>query len=490
MSCALDCRAIAMAIALQVCLLAFPQGSYTLDTTFRTQIEQRFISSVVLLQNGDVLLSGNVRFPNDFSDRLLAKVDSVGEQVLSFPFSYGGEQLTPWLDRIYVGAGVVRRLLNTGLLDPSFIDMNLGPYFSSSAVGSYHVYQDGRILMSGLHTLSDTARGFVGNHCLIWFSNEGYLDTTRTHRSGNGPIFYFKEVTDGKFLCSGSLSQYEGHAVDRLFRVEPDGTLDTTFNSHVYLGGAKDYLALPDGRAYAVGRYWRTDATTETIWVGRFMPDGSLDPTWNSPQFDAPAYIPDPNGATVWSIKPWGTSGVVVCGEFNAVNGEERWGICVLDSTGLVLPPFNNCEIGPTTWFSSTNVGMKGITFTPDSAHCYVYGFYEGLDDGAVNDTAQGFISRLHVGDIGMTSSRQRSEAGAFEVYPNPASGTAMLKLEKVQSDAQLVLRDALGREAIHLRVSALTTAIDLHSLGEGLYFVELRSREQCVGMQRLLVQH
>jgi hypothetical protein len=46
------------------------------------------------------------------------------------------------------------------------------------------VYPDGSILMSGLHSLYDTARGFVGLYNLIWFTNTGHLDTTKTHRTG------------------------------------------------------------------------------------------------------------------------------------------------------------------------------------------------------------------------------------------------------------------------------------------------------------------
>src|SRR5690606_9664291 len=90
-----------------------------------------------------------------------------------FPQTTGGGKIVPWADGyFYVSTGLVRRLGPDGLVDPTFINnLNNGPYFLNLFNGDYHVYSDGRFLMSGLHTLSDTARGFVGMYNLIWFSN-------------------------------------------------------------------------------------------------------------------------------------------------------------------------------------------------------------------------------------------------------------------------------------------------------------------------------
>ncbi|MBK8499293.1 MAG: hypothetical protein IPL52_10850 [Flavobacteriales bacterium] len=73
--------------------------------------------------------------------------------------------------------------------------MNTGPYFLSLQPADYHVFPDGRVLISGTHTLNDPVRGFVGSYELIWFSNEGYLDTTRTHRNANGVILGLRRAT-------------------------------------------------------------------------------------------------------------------------------------------------------------------------------------------------------------------------------------------------------------------------------------------------------
>ena len=90
-----------------------------------------------------------------------------------------------------------------------------------------------------MRTACTIRRGaIVGIYNLIWFTNTGYLDTTKTHRYCNGVIYEIEEQADGKFLCSGTCTTYEGQPVSRIFRVHPDGALDTSFDSEVVGGRA------------------------------------------------------------------------------------------------------------------------------------------------------------------------------------------------------------------------------------------------------------
>ncbi len=90
---------------------------------------------------------------------------------------------------------------------------------------------------------------------MIWFSNQGYLDTTATHRQCNGSIDFIHELPDGKFLLSGVYTTYEGQPAGRILRVHPDGALDTTFNTSIYWGQAVGCHVLADGRVLAAGRF-------------------------------------------------------------------------------------------------------------------------------------------------------------------------------------------------------------------------------------------
>ncbi|HRH38164.1 MAG TPA: delta-60 repeat domain-containing protein, partial [Flavobacteriales bacterium] len=252
------------------------QVQFALDTTFKTAIHDQYVNSLAVLPSGEVLLSGSMHFPGDLSTRLLAKVDANGVRVPSFPFGYGGGKLTPWNDRFFVAVGQsIARVFPTGLADNSFIQPDAGPYFSSLQGGAYHVYPDGRVLMSGKHTLNDVERGFVGNYNLIWFSNQGYLDTTRIHRKGNGTLWNFKELPTGGFIFHCGCSTFNDVPVDLIFRTDSAGVPDTTFHSGVFWGSAAHYLPLPDGRVYVAGRFRRSQAPNDTLLLARFMPDGS-----------------------------------------------------------------------------------------------------------------------------------------------------------------------------------------------------------------------
>src|SRR5690606_5590828 len=217
--------AVMAQVAAWAATCALAQQPFELDTTFRTEIQQQYVNSVLPMPDGSLIASGRMRYSGTFSDYTLIRLQDDGG--LDEDFANGGQgggKLTAWQNRFYVGTNqALRRILMTGQLDPTFIHPNNGPYFASSQGGDYHVFPDGRVLMSGNHTLGDTARGFVGMHQLIWFSNEGYLDTTRVHRKGNGAVYHFKELPGGGFICSGLATQFDGHAVDRIFRVHADG---------------------------------------------------------------------------------------------------------------------------------------------------------------------------------------------------------------------------------------------------------------------------
>lgn len=475
--------------ALVVAVLGVAQVPFSLDTTFRTEIQYRYVNSVIALPGGGVIASGVMRFPGEMNDRALTKLGSNGTRDISFPFAYGSGKLTPWGTKFYVdGGGEVHRMLYSGQPDPTFITMNADPYFTTIQGGDYHVFPDGRVLLTGLHHLSDTARGFVGNYDLVWFSNTGYLDTTRIHRKGNYAIDRIQLAPNGQFFSSGFISFFDGHAVDHIFRVNADGSVDTTFRTGVYLGGAKALLPLADGRVYAGGSpFFR--APNDTLWLVRFLPDGSLDPTFTPPHLFADDTMSWP-GAQVVFLRPWQNGQIMVTGAFSAVNGEPRHSICILDSTGMLMPEFDGCGVGPFTSLDGTVAGITQFVVDADSTHYYVCGTYRGYTDGTVNDTAQRFISRLFVGDISTgTAEGEPSQAEPMRVYPAPTCGPFNVELASVPSDAVLVVRDALGRDIFRHRVTDRLTSLDLGRYGTGLFTLELLDTGKRIAVRRVVVE-
>ncbi len=476
-----------MAAALAA-IVAFPQWQFMLDTTFRTQILQQNVISIALQPDG-LLLSGTMRFPGDMSNRLLTKVDLAGNQVLSFPFGYGGGKITPWEGKYYVSVGqTIRRVLATGYVDPTFIELNLGPYFQSSQGGDYHVFPDGRVLISGQHNLSDSTRGFVGQYDLIWFSNEGYLDTTRIHRQSNGFMWDFTALPDGKFLCSCSCTMYEGQPVDRVFRIHADGALDTTFQSGINWGNIYAYHPLPDGRVYVGGRFKRAEVPNDTLYIVRLMPDGSLDPSFNNHNS-----LSTSDGITAYpkvtNIVPWYDGSIFAMGVMRHVNGQTRGGICVLDNTGQLTPLLENSLPGTFSYQTSTNASIHGIVPAPDSSAYYIWGTYTGYNDGTINDTLQRFVSRLLVEELNVAL-QEEENARSFSIQPNPTNGSVTFTFDPAMGRSNsITIRDIHGRKVTALPIREGTDRVEWNAaeLAPGIYFVSFKSGGS-VSTQKLVV--
>lgn len=474
------------------------QWQFELDTTFHTEIIRLHVADVRPIGDTCVFLSGSMRFPGDMFDRGSVRLLQDGLRDTSFPTfpqTTGGDKIVAWNDRFYVGTGLVRRMTPEGLIDPTFVSLNSGPYFASLQGGGYHVFPDGRVLLSGSHVLSDSIRGFEGLYDLIWFTNTGYLDTTRIHRKGNGVVFRFAEMPDGKFICASTCTEFEGEPVDWFFRVHADGTTDTTFHTGVFWGDAYDYLPLNDGRCYVGGSYRRTQAPNDTIRLARFMPDGSIDLAFSIPLFalnglpnNGLGVSPTGFGPQVWSSTPWGGGRLIVTGYFGSVNGQSRGGICMLDSLGAVLDAFDGCWTGPFTYQNYHYGAIRGFVPVGDGEHFYIYGSYIGFDDGTANDTLQRFVSRLRLVDTPMVAIEH--ERMAFRCYPNPASASCSFELDELPPQAMLVMRDAFGREVLRQAVRTFATTLDLKTLPEGVYTIELRTGEQRLLAQRLIIQH
>jgi hypothetical protein len=488
-----------IAIGVVVSLAAtplWPQVPFSLDTNYRTTIQDRNVDHIHLLPDGKLFLSGQIRFPEDYnagniSFRGSARLLSDGTRDPDFTGFWGGGKVVPWADdQFYVGVGLPRRMLWDGMLDPSFISMATGPYFSPIQAGDFHVYPDGSVLISGAHMLSDTIRGFTGPHHLIWFTNTGYLDTTRTHRQAGGAVYRFAELPDGKFICNGTSFSYGGQAVDRIFRIHPDGALDTTFQTGVYIGTAFTYLPLPDGRVYVGGNYETTQAPGDTLRLARFLADGTLDPTFSSPAFIAGEGLTTPYGAYVFGIRPWTNGRLIVNGHFKYVNGQPRRGICMIDTTGQLLDEFHDQGVGAFTFQGLTAASVQATLVSPDSAYLYLCGRYWGYNDGLISDPDQRFVTRLHVGDIttGVAQPALLDEV-LMQLYPNPAAHHVTVALSGPTAGTELLLRDALGRTLLRERPGGPVHNLPLQGLGAGLYLVELWGQGGRQAVERLVVE-
>ena len=366
------------------------------------------------------------------------------------------------------------------------------PYFGSIQGGDYFVYPDGRILMSGAHELMDSIRGYEGIYNLIWFSNTGYLDTTQHHRYCNGSINEIFPLQDGRFLLSGVFNTYEGQSVGSIIRVEADGALDTTFSTDIEWGSARDFERLVDGRVIAVG-YFRYANEIDTLHVLRLLPNGDRDLTFNNALDVQNAQYASFSPLRALHRLPDGR--LLIGGNISSVEGLERSGLVMLDSSGYLLPnelAGEGCGLFQDFQFEAHAV--LGIVPAGDGSY-YIYGAYHGYDDGTTNDTYQRFISRLYGLNVGVQEATEASPQ--IQVQPNPSDGRFTLALTlpetlTLSGDLALQIYDAQGRlvERRNLgRQLQQSVALDLSAQPTGLYCAHLSDGMRILTGVRLVVE-
>ncbi len=469
------------------------QQPFELDPSFRTDIQKINVRGVVPLEDGKVIVSGQLYFGTSNTMKGGARLYSNGVQDPLFaPVPNMGGKLVRWQDKIYSGNGdIVRRVTLDGYNDPDFIMMNSDPLFSSLQGADYHVYPDGSLVITGLHSLYDTLHNHVGFHGLIWFDNTGHVDTTKNHRRSSASTGTIQQLPDGKFMLSCICTQYDGRPTYRGMRIHADGALDTTFSSGINSGAVHAFVGLPDGRV-CVGGNFTIAGQVGWFHLVRLMPDGSLDPTFNN-HMDMGLGDLTGFGATVISITPITPNKLLVCGGFQTVEGQPRRGICTIDSTGQLLDDFADAGCDTYTYQGFTYGSPDGVIFD-STGMMYVYGAYHGYSDGTTNDPLQRQITRLYAPDLSthVAHASQRA-ADRLSLTPNPAMNwvTVDHSFSGSVDSTVLIISDILGKTLRSVRVGVAIdrTVIDLEGLTPGIYLVRLMDQGSLLKAERLVVE-
>lgn len=212
------------------------------------------------------------------------------------------------------------------------IDTN---FHSGSGFSSY-VYSmleqpDGKIILAGsFNSYNDTVRPTI-----IRIYPNGVIDHTFDAGSDNfNNVSSSKLQPDGKILLAGSFTTFHGITANGIVRLNPDGSVDNTFNTGTGAGAGNSlavHVLQPDGKIILGGN----DLTYNNTAVGnifRINSDGSLDNTFNN------VYI-NQIGAIVFRQSD-GTYYLI--GRFNSVNDQPMNHVALLDQNGQLNPAFNS----------------------------------------------------------------------------------------------------------------------------------------------------
>jgi len=320
----------------------------TVDTDFQNRLggANSSVNAIAIQGDGKALIAGDFTAVNEFACNRIARLNADGTVDASFLNGLEGADnsitaIAVQSDgKVLIGGyfttvngesrNAIARLLADGTIDSDFIDPLFGV---NNCVHSIALQEDGKIIIAGdFGAVSDLSCNHVAR-----LNPDGSLDTTfQSSLSGvNESIHALALQTDGKILIGGYFTTIEGRARNYIARLHADGTLDTTFQDA--LSGANYYVrsvaVQGDGSILIAGLFTVVNGASRNF-VARLHADGTLDPAFQHESLGADHFIR--------SVAVQRDGGVLIGGRFASVSGHRRNSIARLHPNGALDTSFQN----------------------------------------------------------------------------------------------------------------------------------------------------
>jgi len=207
----------------------------------------------------------------------------------------------------------------------------------NNIVNAIEIQNDGKILVGGSFT---TYKGLTQNR-IVRINPDGSLDSSFDISTGfNNDTNAMAVQSDYKILVGGSFTTYKGLTQNRIVRINPDGSLDSSFDiSTGFNNTVKKIVIQTDSRILMIGDFTTYKGLTQN-YIARLNTDGSLDSTFNIGTGFNSSFLSD--------IVLQTDGKVLVCGNFTAYNGSTRRHIVRINTNGSVDSSFNPPSISTT----------------------------------------------------------------------------------------------------------------------------------------------
>ncbi len=216
------------------------------------------------------------------------------------------------------------------IAQPGALDLSFNPGSGADTqIYTTSIQQDGKIIIGGRFNSynGDTVNKIARLH------PDGSLDTAFMNLGLNSTVWAIAIQPDGKIIIAGRFTRYNNNVyINRIMRLNTDGSPDTTFNPGT---GFNDYvyaLALQsDGKILAGGNFTAYNGISSPR-LARLNADGSIDTTFNiGTGFDKT--VED------IAIQPFDNK-IVICGDFTNYKGVFAGRVIRLNTDGTKDPAF------------------------------------------------------------------------------------------------------------------------------------------------------
>ncbi len=299
------------------------------------------------------------------------------------------------------------RLNADGSLDTTFAPGNI-----VGRVEALVVQSDGKVVIGG----EFSSVGGIARRSLARLNPDGAVDTGFVAETdANGVVYALALRSDGRLLVAGDFIALAGQRRERIAQLEPNGTLDASFNPSAAANGAIFALALqPNGRILLGGAFTQVNGSPRSR-MARLTPDGGLDMTFSQS---------GPMDGTVLALGVQPDGRIVIGGAFRFVGGVERNGIARLEPGGAL----------DTSFGAFGGVGgrllpaVQAVRLQPNGR------ILIGGDFTTVNGTPRNFVARLNGLDGSLDT--------GFDIGSGASSAVLALAL---QADGRIILGGAFA---------------------------------------------
>jgi uncharacterized delta-60 repeat protein len=378
----------------------------TRDTAFSTNIGTGFTNnvwSIAIQSDGKIVVGGAFITFNGVTVNRIVRLNSDGTRDATFTTNTGtafnnsnsiaiqsdGKIVCVGFFTTFNGTTVNRivRLNSDGTRDTTFTT-NTGTAFND-AVNSVAIQSDGKITAVGSFF---TFNGTMVN-CIVRLNSNGTRDTTFTANAGaafSSGVNSMAIQSDGKVICGGNFTTFNGVTVNRIVRLNSDGTRDATFTTNTgtaFDNSNEGSIAIQSDNKIVCGGEFTTFNGTIVSCIVRLNSDGTRDTTFTTNTGTAfTASLGSLYWPSVASIAIQSDGKIVCGGEFNRFNGTTVTPIVRLNSDGTRDTTFTT-NTGTGLQFISTgllNPSVASIAIQSDGK-IVIVGFFEGFNGTTVN---------------------------------------------------------------------------------------------------------
>ena len=137
--------------------------------------------------------------------------------------------------------------------------------------------------------------------------------------------------SDGKIIIGGGFTTYNGTTINRIARLNADGSLDATFDVGAGINGSVTSVAIQSDGKILIGGDFSTYNGTARNYIARLNANGSLDTAFNNGT--------GPNNG-LYSIRIQSDGKILIGGTFTTYNGPSRLRIARLNADGTLDTSF------------------------------------------------------------------------------------------------------------------------------------------------------